>query len=73
MRVPVLSEQIQDVEPRVSTPSKFLTKTFSKESLFAVKESPTVIVASKPSGTFATIIPIAKTRFVIAPIKKDKN
>lgn len=27
VKVPVLSVQIQDVEPKVSTPSKFFTKT----------------------------------------------
>ena len=65
--MPVLSEQMHEVDPRVSTPSKFFTKTFSVASLFAVNERPTVIVARRPSGTFATIIPIAKTRLVIAP------
>ena len=64
--MPVLSEQIQEVEPNVSTPSRFLTRTLLAASRFAVSVSPTVIVASKPSGTFATIKPMANTRLVIA-------
>lgn len=61
--VPVLSEQIQLVLPSVSTDSKFLTSTFFLDSLLAATDKVIVIVASKPSGTLATMIPIPKIRF----------
>ena len=63
VKVPVLSEQIQLVDPRVSTDSKFLTKTFLVLSFLAATDKVIVIVARSPSGTLATIIPIPKTRF----------
>ena len=47
-------------------PSKFLTMTFFVYILFAVRVKQTVTVASKPSGTFATMIPIINTREVTA-------
>lgn len=66
VNVPVLSEQIQEVEPKVSTPSKFLTKTFNPANFLAVNVKATTTVAKRPSGTFATIIPIANIRLVTA-------
>ena len=63
VNVPVLSEQIQLVDPSVSTDSKFFTKTFLVLNFLAATESVIVIVANKPSGTLATIIPIPKTKF----------
>jgi len=57
-----LSEQIQVVDPRVSTDSKFLTKTFFYAIFFAVRAREIVTVAKRPSGTFATMIPIANTK-----------
>ena len=50
---------MQLVDPRVSTASKFLTKTYLSANLFAVMAKETVIQPNNPSGTFATIIPIA--------------
>jgi len=63
--VPVLSEQTHEVDPRVSTDSRFLTSTFFLAIEVAVIVSPTVTVASRPSGTLATIIPIMKTMLVV--------
>lgn len=59
VKVPVLSEQIQLVDPSVSTASKFFTRTYLSANLFAVMAKDTVMHPNKPSGTFATIIPIA--------------
>lgn len=61
MRVPVLSEQIHEVDPRVSTDSKFLTKTDFLVKFLAVIAREIVTQPSNPSGTFATRIPIPKT------------
>lgn len=62
VRVPVLSEQMQLVEPSVSTASRFLQSTFLSASLFAVSVKPTVTSTMRPSGTFAVIIPMAKIK-----------
>jgi len=59
VRVPVLSEQMQLVEPRVSTLSSALTRTFLEAMLLAMMVSETVTHSSKPSGILATIIPIS--------------
>lgn len=58
--MPVLSEQMQEVDPRVSTASRFLTRTFFVWRAFAVIARETVMQPNNPSGTFATRIPIPK-------------
>lgn len=58
VRVPVLSEHMQLVDPSVSTDSRFLTNTFCLLSHLAATVKLTVIVIGRPSGTTANIIPI---------------
>jgi hypothetical protein len=54
---------MQEVDPRVSTDYKFLTKTLLRAILCAAKAIHTVTVMRRPSGTLATIIPIIKDMF----------
>lgn len=73
VRVPVLSEQMQEVEPKVSTAYKFLTSTCFSDSLLAVIAREMVMQASRPSGTLATRIPIPKMRHWRAPYLTTKR
>jgi hypothetical protein len=54
---------MQLVEPKVSTDSKFFTNTFFLDNFTAEMDKEIVIVANNPSGTLATMIPIAKIKF----------
>ena len=49
---------MQEVLPKVSTPSKFLTNTYFYYNLLAVIAKETVTQPKSPSGTLATNIPI---------------
>ena len=57
--VPVLSVQITVVEPSVSTAQSRLTRAPRRASWRTPTASASVIVGRRPSGTFATIRPIA--------------
>ena len=48
VRVPVLSEQMQLVAPRVYTASRNFTKTFLLDKIWAVRVRPTVIYTTRP-------------------------
>ena len=63
VKVPVLSEQIQLVDPKVSTASRFLHRTFLSASLLAVNVKPAVTSTRSPYGTLAVIMPTAKIKF----------
>jgi len=62
--VPVLSEHMQEVDPRVSTDSRFFTKTIFFAMRLAVRARASDTIAGSPSGTFAISIPMAKITFV---------
>eukprot|EP01139_Manchomonas_bermudensis_P002033 Amastigsp_a3487_17.p5 type:complete len:145 gc:universal Amastigsp_a3487_17:765-1199(+) len=59
VRVPVLSEQITDTEPRVSTCWSVLTTTFDARMRLAAMNSVIATVAGRPCGTLATKRPMA--------------
>lgn len=77
VRVPVLSEQIQVVLPKVSTACKFLASTFFLASLFAVSVRAMVTSNKRPLGTLETVIPIASVRALMGsnpiPSPTDKT
>jgi hypothetical protein len=56
---------MHDVDPRVSTDCKFFTSTNLTAILSAARAIIIVTAANKPSGTFATIIPIPNV--IISP------
>ena len=61
--VPVLSVQIIETEPRVSTAFNFLAKILSFKSRFIPKDKATEIAAGSPSGTTDTERAKAKRKF----------
>ena len=64
VNVPVLSEQIHVVEPKVSTVCKFFTSTKFSARIDAASPKHTVTVAIRPSGILDTMIPILKVKLV---------
>merc|ERR1719331_1549003 len=70
VKVPVLSEQMHVVEPRVSTPSRSLTSTFEENIRWAVRLRQTSTVTMSPSGTLATMMPIMNTKFCIISVPR---
>mmetsp|Transcript_39311 Transcript_39311/g.77507 ORF Transcript_39311/g.77507 Transcript_39311/m.77507 type:complete len:223 (+) Transcript_39311:328-996(+) len=67
VKVPVLSLQMHVVEPSVSTASSCFTSTCFFARRLAVKVKLTVTVASKPSGTLATMMPMPNTMALSTP------
>ena len=61
VRVPVLSVQITVVQPRVSTDCRLRIRAFCPAIRRAAMERQRVTVVSIPSGTLATMMPMAKT------------
>ena len=66
---------MQEVDPKVSTASNFLHRTFFSCNFLAVRVSPIVTSTIIPYGTFAVMIPIAKMKFKMAgyPTTKPKQ
>ena len=62
VNVPVLSVQMTDAEPSVSTEVRLRMSTLRLAMRCAASTSDNVSVGSRPSGTMATMMPIAKIR-----------
>ena len=69
--VPVLSEQITVVQPRVSTDGRLLTSAWRLAMRCTPIASESVTVGNSPSGTLATNRPIKKTGS--SPYRVGKN
>ena len=61
--VPVLSQQITVVEPSVSTAGRWRTRALRRAMRCVAIASESVTVGASPSGTFATMMPIANRKF----------
>ena len=68
--VPVLSVQMTDAEPSVSTLGRWRTSVplAMRRAAMAIA---TVTVGNSPSGTFATMMPIAKT--MLTDVERPMN
>ena len=61
--VPVLSQQMVVVEPSASTAGRWRTRALRLAMRCVAIASDSVTVGSRPSGTLATMMPMAKSRF----------
>ena len=65
VRVPVLSVQMTVAEPRVSTDESFFTMAFFPAILCTPSARASETVGMSPSGTLATIMPMANMKLVL--------
>ncbi|EXI73055.1 MAG: hypothetical protein AW07_02987 [Candidatus Accumulibacter sp. SK-11] len=63
VNVPVLSLQITVVEPSVSTAGRWRTSALRLAIRWVAMASDRVTVGRSPSGTLATMMPMANSRF----------
>ena len=70
VRVPVLSEQIADVEPRVSTAGSRLTIAFRRAISRVPRESSAVTTAGRPVGiaAIASVTPVTRSLSKSSPL-----
>ena len=73
VRVPVLSLQITLTDPSVSTADSRRTRAWQRAIRCTLNASARVTVGSRPSGTFATRIPIANTRLSSGPMPTNSR
>ena len=72
VRVPVLSEQITSVPPKVSTAGNLRTKA-RRSAIFCVPNARIIVeIAGKPSGRAATAIEMAVNSIVIQSNPRNK-
>ena len=73
VRVPVLSVQTNVIDPRVSTASSRRTSAWRRAMRCAPIASDSVTVGRRPSGTSATVTPIANTTASLAFVPVADN
>ena len=63
VNVPVLSQQIVVVDPSASTAGRWRTSALRLAMRWVAMARESVTVGSRPSGTLATMMPMANSRF----------